>query len=279
LFGYEKGAFTGAWKKKPGKFVLAHSGSLLLDEIGEMPLSLQAKLLQVLENNNLDALGSTQSTEIDVRVFAVTNADLVQMVSDGRFRADLYYRLNVVAIHIPPLRERKEDIAVLTDHYFDKYAAHYRREKSTLDGYMQELFYQYSWPGNVRELANIIQSITVLGNEESFLCKLQNDSPLLTPHHSHGGVSTGSGSTHSIGKPGITRSLKEVSKEAARKVETETILDVLTYTRWNRRKASELLGISYKALLNKIKEYQIEEQYRDTINKDMVHTNRQKRYQ
>ena len=231
-----------------------------------MPLSLQAKLLQVLENNNLDALGSTKTTEIDVRVFAVTNADLVQMVSDGRFRADLYYRLNVVALHIPPLRERKEDIPALTNHYLEKYAAHYQRDKPVLDRRMQELFYHYYWPGNVRELANIIQSITVLGNEESFWCKLQNDTPLLGPHHSNGGVHAAAGSAYFAGKPGARPSLKEVGREAARKVETETILEVLTYTRWNRRQAAELLEISYKALLNKIREYQIEEQYRNTVN-------------
>ena len=122
LFGFEKGAFTGAWQQKPGKFKLAHRGSLLLDEIGEVPLPMQAKLLQVLEDSELSALGSTATTKIDVRVFAVTNASLTRMVSEGSFRSDLYYRLNVVRIHLPPMRERKEDIRALTDHLLEKYA-------------------------------------------------------------------------------------------------------------------------------------------------------------
>ena len=270
LFGFEKGAFTGAWQQKPGKFKLAHRGSLLLDEIGEVPLPLQAKLLQVLEDNELSALGSTATTKIDVRVFAVTNASLTRMVSEGSFRSDLYYRLNVVRIHLPPMRERKEDIRALTDHLLEKYATRYGREKTTLKETTLELFHQYSWPGNIRELENIIQSIIVLRNEETFWEKLKNQSPSTAEQGRVGYGPTASSSTaftySSLGKC----SLKELCKEAARKAETSAILDALCHTRWNRRKTAELLRISYKALLNKINEYKIKEEYRSMIGKDTV---------
>lgn len=267
LFGFEKGAFTGAWQHKPGKFKLAHSGSLLLDEIGEMPMPLQAKLLQVLQDNELSALGSTTTTKIDVRVFAVSNADLAQMVSEGRFRSDLYYRLNVVPVRLPPLRERKEDIAILTDCFLEKYARHYARKGFTLRQSTLESFYQYSWPGNIRELENIIQSIIVLGNEETIRANLQSH---LQGVHLDGAGYNPIASEPSTFMPGPAKrcSLKEVCKEATRKAETDAILDALCHTRWNRRKAAKLLKISYKALLNKINEYQIEEQYRTMISKD-----------
>jgi len=270
LFGFEKGAFTGAWQQKPGKFKLAHRGSLLLDEIGEMPLSLQAKLLQVLQDSELSALGSTTNTKVDVRVFAVTNARLTQMVSEGSFRSDLYYRLNVVRVHLPPLRERKEDLMALTDYLLEKYAARYGREKANLKETTLELFHQYSWPGNIRELENIIQSITVLRNEECFWNKLRDQSPSTVEQGRVGYRPTASSSTAFTSSSRGRCSLKELCKEAARKAETSAILEALCYTRWNRRKASELLKISYKALLNKINEYKIQEEYRSMIGKDTV---------
>ena len=266
LFGYQKGAFTGAWRNKPGKFLLAHAGTLLLDEIGEISLHLQPKLLQVLEDDEVPALGSTTNAKIDVRVLASTNTDLRQEVKDGRFRADLYYRLNVVSIHIPPLRERKEDIALLCKFFLKKHASLNGingHEELEISGRTLEQLYRYSWPGNIRELENSLKSLFVLGDEESFLSKLQNQhrdsssnyesvykSPLrvTAPHHA---IST--------------MSLKEATKEAARKAETDTILDVLSHTRWNRRKTAALLKISYKALLNKIKEYKIEDRYRQLV--------------
>jgi two-component system response regulator AtoC len=263
LFGYEKGAFTGAWRSKPGKFVLAHSGTLLLDEIGDISLHLQPKLLQVLEDDELSVLGGTTNAKIDVRVLASTNADLKHKVSEGTFRSDLYYRLNVVTVHVPPLRERTEDIAPLCKHFLKKHADLNGEDASPLNGRIQEKMYSYSWPGNVRELENTIRSISVLRDEESFFEKMRND-------HLAGNSISGmvypspfaaDNPGHSVSRP----SLKDVTKEAARKAETEAILDVLSYTRWNRRKTAALLKVSYKALLNKIKEYKIEDRYREMV--------------
>ena len=266
LFGYEKGAFTGAWRNKPGKFILAHGGTLLLDEIGEISLHLQPKLLQVLEDDEIPALGSTTNAKIDVRVLASTNSDLRKEVNEGRFRSDLYYRLNVISLHLPPLRERTEDIAPLCKHFLKKHSS-----LNGINGHGEiglnnrtlEHMYRYPWPGNVRELENNLKSFFVLGDEESFLAKLRNHhkgslgnlvpmqkSPLGTSYY-HKSVS------------GL--SLKEATREAAREAETDAILDVLSYTRWNRRKTADLLKISYKALLNKIKEYEIEDRYRELV--------------
>ena len=270
LFGFEKGAFTGAWQKKPGKFKLAHSGSLLLDEIGDIPLPLQAKLLQVLQDNELSALGSIENTKIDVRVFAATNADLAQMVSERCFRSDLFYRLNVVSVHLPPLRERQEDIRPLTNHFLEKHAQRYSKEKASLQERTWELFYQYSWPGNIRELENVIQSITVLGNEKTFWDKLNNGACSAVGPGEVGNGPPTRALTKFNSNGGSSRSLKEVAGEAVRKAETNAILNVLCHTRWNRKRAAELLGISYKALLNKIKEYEVTEQYRTMIRKEVI---------
>jgi DNA-binding NtrC family response regulator len=269
LFGYEKGAFTGAWRSKPGKFVLAHSGTILLDEIGDIPLHLQPKLLQVLEDDELSVLGGTTNEKIDVRVLASTNSDLKRKVSEGQFRSDLYYRLNVVAIHVPPLRDRLEDIAPLCKHFLSKYADLNGNDDLRINGKTQESMYRYSWPGNVRELENTIKSIYVLGNDESFLEKLRNqhlrDHPFSSKARPQVAHVSSDHSRQSIPRP----SLREVCKEAARKAETATILDVLSYTRWNRRKTAALLKISYKALLNKIKEYEIEDRYRELVRDQM----------
>ena len=213
-------------------------------------------------------MGSTRNTEVDVRVFAATNANLTEMVADGRFRSDLYYRLNVVSIHIPPLRERKEDIAALTNHYLEKYSVRYGDLKAIPNGRTRELFYEYSWPGNVRELENVIQSMVVLGNERSFWEKLQNQFAIGADHDRNGPTLAAGNSISPESQPMARRSLKEVCKEAARKAETEVILEVLSYTRWNRRMAAELLEVSYKSLLNKIKEYKIGEQYRNLLGND-----------
>jgi two-component system response regulator AtoC len=268
LFGYEKGAFTGAWRNKPGKFLLAHAGTLLLDEIGEISLHLQPKLLQVLEDSEIPALGSTTNSKIDVRVLASTNSDLRQGVKEGTFRSDLYYRLNVVSLHLPPLRERTEDIAPLCKYFLKKHASlngmNGHAEIEVKDRTIEQMC-RYPWPGNVRELENNLKSFFVLGDEESFLAKLRNrhfsmeSISDLVPRHT---ASISSGFSH---EPISGLSLKEATKEAARKAETDTILDVLSYTRWNRRKTAALLKISYKALLNKIKLYQIEDKYRQMV--------------
>jgi transcriptional regulator with PAS, ATPase and Fis domain len=269
LFGYEKGAFTGAWRNKPGKFLLAHAGTLLLDEIGEISLHLQPKLLQVLEDDEIPALGSTTSAKIDVRVLASTNSDLKQGVEEGRFRADLYYRLNVISIHIPPLRDRMEDIAPLCEHFLKKHSALNGNAEIKINGGILEQMHRYAWPGNIRELENTLKRFSVLRDEESFFAKLRNQHDIadsvsgLVPEHI---VPLAKGYS---GEPIARLPLKEVTKMAARKAETDTILDVLSYTRWNRRETASLLKISYKALLNKIKEYEIEKQYRE-LNRELA---------
>lgn len=252
LFGFERGAFTGACKTKPGKFQLAHSGTILLDEICEIPLPLQGKLLQVLEDNEFSPLGSTTNTRIDARVLAATNANLTKMVSRGQFRLDLYYRINVVSVHIPPLRDRRQDIDLLCDHFLTKYAAPNGKAHIHLSDRILEQFHRYSWPGNVRELENVIQAIATLGNEDNFYEKIGNYGLSGVCCNRKEPTSTAdalNGSTSQL----LTRyTLKDLSRKAARKAEIDTIVDVLTHTRWNRRKAAALLKTSYRTLLNKM---------------------------
>jgi DNA-binding NtrC family response regulator len=273
LFGYAKGAFTGAWKDKPGKFLLAHAGTLLLDEIGDISIHLQPKLLQVLEDDEIPALGSTTNAKIDVRVLSSTNADLRQNVQEGRFRADLFYRLNVVSIHIPPLRKRMEDIVPLCNHFLKKHAVLNGLKGNAQiefnDRTLQQI-HHYNWPGNIRELENSLKSFFVLGDEEAFLAKIRN------PHLTAATLSSAVRKHAALPDSGYYRDpmprvpLKEITREAARRAETDTILDVLSYTRWNRRKTAELLKISYKALLNKIKEYEIEDRYRRMVRHEEI---------
>jgi two-component system response regulator AtoC len=265
LFGFEKGAFTGAFHKKPGKFELAHSGTILLDEVGDIPVAMQGKLLQVLQDSEFFALGSTANTVIDARVLAATNANLGDMVSQGRFRPDLYYRLNVVSIHIPPLRERRDDIGHLYNYFLKECAARYGKDCTAVKERIPDHLYQYSWPGNVRELENFIRSITVLGDGDGLYEKMDNLGPSgAFPNGPASLSAVPLGNPRSVGRP----SLKKVCKKAARKAETEAIVDVLSYTHWNRRQAADLLKVSYKALLNKIKEYGIQEQYEKLLRKD-----------
>ncbi len=268
LFGFEKGAFTGAFNKKPGKFELAHSGTIFLDEIGDISMSMQAKLLQVLEDSEFASLGSIINTKVDSRVLAATNHDLGDMVSRGLFRTDLYYRLNVVVIHIGPLRERKKDIGLLCNHFLKKYAARHGKKLTPLSPEIQEQFCEYSWPGNVRELENLIQTITVLGNNRELYEKMGYHrlntafsfatNPLLADE---------TGFDNEVGFT-VPCALKKVCKKAVRKAETLAITDVLFHTRWNRKKAAELLQVSYKGLLSKIKEYGIRENYHEFVRKD-----------
>src|SRR5262245_42407148 len=165
LFGYERGAFTGAHRQKPGKFELANTGTIFLDEIGEMPMPVQAKLLQVLQDREFSRLGSQSDIRVDVRVIAATNKDLGRLVQQGHFREDLYYRLNVLNIHVPPLRERQEEIPVLVEYFLDLYSREYGRPRHEVSAETMQLFMDHGWRGNVRELENIIKRIVALGNE------------------------------------------------------------------------------------------------------------------
>ena len=249
LFGHEKGAFTGAHRSKPGKFEFANGGTIFLDEIGDLPLLLQVKLLQVLQDGEFSKIGGKE-VKVDVRVIAATNKNLEKSVVAGSFREDLFYRLNVVSITMPPLRDRKGDIPILTEHFLHKYCELYNRDYRPLSRELMDRFMAYDWPGNVRELENMVKRIIVLGSEEAILPHLQTASEVV--------------STNGAGPDGYVEdfklkkcNLREIAKEAVRKAEEEAIRKALIATRWNKRKAAELLSISYKTLFYKMKEYNL----------------------
>ncbi len=247
LFGHEKGAFTGAYRQKPGKFEAADQGTLLLDEIGEMPLRLQAKLLHVLQDGEFSRVGGEKIIDTDVRLIAATNRDLEASMRIHQFREDLYYRLNVIEIRIPPLRERREEIPVLVDHFIRKFNAQYGR---TVDVPAETLraFVEYQWPGNIRELENAVKRIVVLGSARpvhvEIVSNLNGARPAATRP---GGVAL-----EARPNPDAPISLKDIARQAARDAERVAIKEVLDRVHWNRAKAARLLQISYKALLYKI---------------------------
>jgi two-component system response regulator AtoC len=289
LFGFEKGAFTGAIQHKPGKFEFANHGTMFLDEIGDMSFPLQAKLLQALQDGEFSRLGGKSDVRVDVRVITATNCDLESAVATAKFREDLYFRLNVVTITIPPLRERREEIPVLTDHFVKKYSVQYNKPFPGISAELSRVFMEYDWPGNVRQLENMIKRMVVLGSEAPIIQELQQ--PASPLHHWHTSSSTlrppapplrpppdaapvatstpvavaaapagiGIDSVTAVSAPSAAAatsnvSLKDISRTAAREAERELILRMLARTRWNRKEAAEILGISYKALLYKIKE-------------------------
>jgi DNA-binding NtrC family response regulator len=305
LFGFEKGAFTGAIQHKPGKFEFANHGTMFLDEIGDMSPPLQAKLLQVLQDGEFSRLGGKHDVQVDVRVITATNRDLETAVAEGQFREDLYFRLNVVAINVPPLRDRREEIPFLTDHFLKKYSVQYNKPFTAVSGELARRFVDYEWPGNVRQLENMIKRMVVLGSETAIVTELQQGAALFTARPAFPGPSvprpasapppirnpaapwsgTGLPPAATAGGGSFTRtekapqpayagaesaaaalpaprassnggpvSLKDISRTAARAAERDLILRMLTRTRWNRKEAAEILGISYKALLYKIKE-------------------------
>ncbi|MBP1698589.1 MAG: two component, sigma54 specific, transcriptional regulator, Fis family [Deltaproteobacteria bacterium] len=245
LFGYEKGAFTGAYRQKPGKFELADGGTIFLDEISEMSLSLQGKLLQVLQDREFSRLGGKKDLRVDVRVLVATNKNIEEGVKEARFREDLYYRLNVVNITIPPLRERKEEIPIFVEYFLEKYGKKYQRRVSPLSDELIKVFSQHHWSGNVRELENVIQRFVVLGNEKAIVEEL---SPVTTID------SIPAKKTKIVPTKKSWPSLKEVHRDAIKKAESEIILKALETTNWNRKKAANILEINYKTLLYKIKE-------------------------
>jgi two-component system response regulator AtoC len=293
LFGFEKGAFTGAIQHKPGKFEFANHGTIFLDEIGDMSFPLQAKLLQALQDGEFSRLGGKSDVRVDVRVITATNIDLEAAVAAGRFREDLYFRLNVVTIQIPPLRDRREEIPMLTDHFVKKYSVQYNKPFPGITPELSRLFLEYEWPGNVRQLENLIKRMVVLGSEAPIIQELQQPPaqfhpwaqtsaaiapPRLTPpplqpmvpppvaaavgapiasvppvRAEANEMAPAVAAAVSAAATGNV-SLKDISRSAAREAERELILRMLTRTRWNRKEAAEILGISYKALLYKIKE-------------------------
>ena len=244
LFGYEKGAFTGAIGRKPGKFELARGGTIFLDEIGEMDLSVQPKVLQVLQNGEFSHLGGTEDLKTNARVIAATNTDLEKKVRNRTFREDLFYRLNVIQISIPPLRERKEQLPFLMDYFLGLYGGHKDRlsEKNAGD------FALHDWPGNVRELENRIRRIAILKDEKG----IDFNTPETRKLGFHNAISPESGNHQE--RSCIPCNIKKVAKEAARKAEGEMIIQALAQNCWNRKIVAKELGISYKALLYKIKD-------------------------
>jgi transcriptional regulator with PAS, ATPase and Fis domain len=267
LFGYEPGAFTGANRQKLGKFDLAHGGTIFLDEISEMHPALQAKLLHVLQDGEFSRLGGKRDIAVDVRVLAATNKQLERAVEDGSFREDLFYRLNVVTIHIPPLRERQEEIPIFLDFLLRKYSEYYGKQPPPFTDYAVSRMIEYSWPGNIRELENLVKRYVIVGNESQIIRELSTHKPLIA---SSATSSSGSASPHwepKSGGAGSTApaaptsspagdgslSLLEIGRQAAMEAERKAIERVLNETRWNRRQAAKILKVSYKALLNKMK--------------------------
>jgi two-component system response regulator AtoC len=251
LFGYEKGAFTGANARKPGKFEVASGGTMFLDEIGEMSPKLQAKLLQVLQDGEFSRLGGHADVRVDVRVVAATNRQLEEMVQRGTFREDLYYRLNVVNLWVPPLRERREEIPVLVEHFLRMYTKKYGREHRPVSDRLMRSLLTYDWPGNVRELENVVKRIVVLQGEDEILRELTS-APSAPP------VRSAARAIEEIVEQADPSegpvSLREIGRRAAREAEREALEKVLYQTNWNRKKAAKILEVSYKTLLQKIKE-------------------------
>jgi two-component system response regulator AtoC len=292
LFGHERGAFTGAANTRIGKFEQADTGTLMLDEIGEMKPALQAKLLHVLQDGEFTKLGSNKRIQVDVRVVAATNRDLEKMMLSGDFREDLYYRLKVIELFVPPLRERPDEIPTLIDFFIARYARKYNRPARPLSEPLRQLFLQYEWPGNIRELENMIKRVVILQDEQLVIREIERNMqraaaaaapalaaaiavpagvpagygapmpplpytpappPADTAEGSGGGGNDGEGGEAAAGESS-NGSLAVVAKAAAMKAERAAIEQTLRQVHWNRRKAAQILGVSYKTLLNKIKE-------------------------
>jgi two-component system, NtrC family, response regulator AtoC len=273
LFGHEKGAFTGAATTRIGKFEQADTGTIFLDEIGEMKAALQAKLLHVLQDAQFTKLGSNKSVNVDVRIVAATNRDLEAMLLNNEFREDLYYRLKVIEVTVPPLRERRNEIAHLTHFFIDRYARRYNRPVRELSPGLAELFQSYEWPGNIRELENMIKRIVILQDEQLVVREMMR---AARPSPAYAGVAGSGGRGGSavvdteepdaveapdeeeqeepVAMAPAGSRLADVAKAAAIKAERSIIEDTLQQVHWNRRRAAEQLGVSYKTLLNKIKE-------------------------
>ena len=244
LFGHEKGAFTGAEAKKLGKFELADKGTIFLDEIGEMALSLQAKIMRIIQEGEIERVGGVKTIPVDVRVIAATNKDIERAVSEGAFREDLYYRLNVFPIRVPPLRERAEDIPLLVDFFTKKYCAEMKTGGKGVSEEVLSLLMGSPWKGNVRELENAIERAVIL-------C----DGVTITPEH----ISLNPVPMNPpLGTLPMNGTLEDTTRVALRLAESERIRKALQETKGNKSRAAELLDVSYKTLLTKIKEYGIE---------------------
>ena len=240
LFGHEKGAFTGAHRRKPGQFEYANKGTIYLDEIAELPLALQAKLLHVLQDFRFSRVGGRELLEVDMRVIAATNRNLEEAMASGQFRADLYYRLNVVEIRVPPLRERREEIPELATRFLARFNAQYGRQKELLPETLARLT-EYPWSGNVRELENVMRRLVVLADGEQAIEAL-----MTRGRNGHGSVPR-----FTVAEGG----LREIGRRGARQAECEALRAVLERVGWSRAEAARILKVSYKTLLTKIAEF------------------------
>ncbi len=248
LFGYEQGAFTGAVKTKPGKFEVCTGGTIFLDEIGEMPAILQAKLLQVLQDGTFSRLGSRSPMKVDVRVIAATNINMKEAMANKSFREDLYYRLNGFTLSIPPLRERKEEIPVFAEYFMRKGSRRYGREALAFSENLIKTLTEHTWPGNLREMENVINRYLVLGDEKAIVDELSPSSA----YQGAAGAAAG-GTAEAPNGAGLKAMVRNLKGDA----ESIAIAQVLEGTGWNRKAAANDLQISYKALLYKIKQYDL----------------------
>lgn len=255
MFGYEKGAFTGAHKNKQGRFELADKGTIFLDEIGDMPMELQSKLLQVLEQQEFVRVGGIQNIHVDVRIICATNRNLEVAIKEHGFRDDLFYRLNEITVFLPPLRDRREDLPLLVTHFVEKYNNQYSKSFGEISPATMESLMSFHWPGNVRQLENMIKQAVVRGDES-----VVRD--LIASAGNEGGPVNASPSYAPVPNPGPqaeapTYSLKDRVGKTVASEEKRLIAEVLKKTNWNRRKAADLLEISYRSLLYKIKDYNL----------------------
>src|SRR6202167_2873461 len=242
LFGFQKGAFTGANANKPGRMALAQGGTLFMDEIAELDSSLQAKLLHVLQYGHFTRIGDHEEKRMDARVICATNRVLQKEISTGAFRADLFYRINVITITLPPLRERRDDIPYLAEYLRQQFNQRFHREAPQLSRDAVQALQRRDWPGNIRELENCVARFVILGTEESFHSELvQSDSK--APLHI----------SYEVNEEGNIP-LKRIAQQVTRRMEHDVILKVLQANQWNRRKAAEILKISYRALLYKVRQ-------------------------
>ena len=240
LFGYERGAFTGAYGSKPGRVEMAHRGTLFLDEISELDMPLQSKLLQLLQDGQFCRIGAQADKKVEVRIVCATNRKLEEEIENGTFRQDLFYRINVVNLYMPPLRERRSDIDGLVSYFLEYYNRKYNCKARPLSLDLMEVLRKYHWPGNIRELENLIKRYVILGAEDVISNDLQpRDADLLA--------------TDDINFDGPI-SLKKLTRQATRALERKIILKVLHNHHWNRKQAAKTLNISYRALLYKIRD-------------------------
>jgi two-component system response regulator AtoC len=259
LFGHEKGAFTGAHRQKLGQFEFAEGGTICLDEIGELPRSLQAKLLHILQDLRFSRVGGRELLRADVRVIATTNRDLEAAMQDGEFREDLYYRLYVVEICVPPLRERREAIPGLAEHFLRRANEQYRRQV-TLPSELAALMGEYHWPGNVRELENFVRRLVVVGDVERAREELASRIAAARQRGLLDAPASREGTGPPLFRPAASApveeslDLKAIARRAAREAERTALLEALERVRWNRAAAARILKVSYKTLLSKLTE-------------------------